>query len=114
MPVMRGGGGAVVSVDPIVSQIGIDILDSGGNAADAAIGMAAAVAVVEPYTSGLGGGGFFVHYDATSGEVETIDGRETAPCSFHDKVFVGADGAAMHSDTVVNSGLSVGVPATPA
>lgn len=114
MPVMRGGGGAVASVDPIVSQIGIDVLDKGGNAADAAIAMAAAVGVVEPYSSGIGGGGFFVHYDARTGKVETIDGRETAPRSFHDKVFVGPDGKAMDFDTVVNSGLSVGVPGTPA
>ena len=114
MPVMRGNGGAVASVDPIVSQIGIDILERGGNAADAAIGMAGAVGVVEPYSSGLGGGGFFVHYDARTGKVETIDGRETAPASFHDEVFVGDDGQAMDFDTVVNSGLSVGVPGTPA
>ena len=114
VPVMRGAGGAVASVDPIVSQIGIDVLERGGNAADAAVAMAAAVGVVEPYSSGIGGGGFFVHYDADTGKVETIDGRETAPASFHDKVFVGADGKAMDFDTVVNSGLSVGVPGTPA
>ena len=114
VPVMRGAGGAVASVDPIVSQIGIDVLERGGNAADAAVAMAAAVGVVEPYSSGIGGGGFFVHYDADTGKVETIDGRETAPASFHDKVFVGADGTAMDFDTVVNSGLSVGVPGTPA
>lgn len=114
VPVMRGNGGAVASVDPIVSQIGIDILERGGNAADAAIGMAGAVGVVEPYSSGLGGGGFFVHYDASTGKVETIDGRETAPASFDEKSFVGSDGRAMDFDTVVNSGLSVGVPGTPA
>lgn len=112
--VMRGGGGAVASVDPIVSQIGIDVLERGGNAADAAVAMAAAVGVVEPYTSGLGGGGFFVHYDSSTGTVETIDGRETAPATFHDKVFTEPDGSAMDFDTVVNSGLSVGVPGTPA
>ena len=114
VPLMRGGGGAVASVDPIASQVGIDILERGGNAADAAIGMAAAVGVVEPYSSGIGGGGFFVHYDAATGEVETIDGRETAPRSFHERTFVGADGQPMDFHTVVNSGLSVGVPGTPA
>ena len=114
MPVMRGGGGSVASVDPIVSQVGIDVLEKGGNAADAAVAMAGAVGVVEPYSSGIGGGGFFVHYDAKSGEVETIDGRETAPASFHDKVFLDKDGEEMDFDTVVNSGLSVGVPGTPA
>lgn len=114
VPVMRGAGGAVASVDPIVSQVGIDVLERGGNAADAAIAMAAAVGVVEPYSSGIGGGGFFVHYDAATGEVETIDGRETAPATFDEEVFTEADGSAMDFDTVVNSGLSVGVPGTPA
>lgn len=114
MPVMRGAGGAVASVDPIASQVGIDVLERGGNATDAAIAMAATVGVVEPYSSGLGGGGFFVHYDASSGKVETIDGRETAPASFTETSFVGSDGQAMDFDKVVNSGLSVGVPGTPA
>ena len=114
MPVMRGGGGAVASVDPIVSQVGIDVLEKGGNAADAAVAMAGTVGVVEPYSSGIGGGGFFVHYDARSGEVETIDGRETAPESFPEEVFLDEDGEEMDFDTVVNSGLSVGVPGTPA
>ena len=112
-PVMRGGGGAVSSVDPIASQVGIDVLKKGGNAADAAVAMAGAVGVVEPYSSGIGGGGFFVHYDSESGKVETIDGRETAPATYHDKTFIGEDGEPMDFDTVVNSGLSVGVPGTP-
>ncbi|MGO1167574.1 MAG: gamma-glutamyltransferase, partial [Janibacter sp.] len=114
MPVMRGSGGAVSSVDPIVSQVGIDVLEKGGNAADAAVAMAGAVGVVEPYSSGLGGGGFFVHYDSDSGTVETIDGRETAPASFDEDVFLDEEGEEMDFDTVVNSGLSVGVPGTPA
>lgn len=114
VPVMRGGGGAVSSVDPIASQVGIDVLEKGGNAADAAVAMAGAVGVVEPYSSGIGGGGFFVHYDAKSGKVETIDGRETAPASFDEESFLDEDGEPMDFDTVVNSGHSVGVPGTPA
>lgn len=114
VPVMTGGGGAVASVDPIASQVGIDILKKGGTAADAAVATAAAVATVEPYSSGIGGGGFFVHYDAQTQEVTTIDGRETAPATFHDTVFQNPDGSPMDFDTVVNSGLSVGVPGTAA
>lgn len=114
VPVMRGGGGAVSSVDPIASQVGIDVLEKGGNAADAAVAMAGAVGVVEPYSSGIGGGGFFVHYDAKSGKVETIDGRETAPATYDEESFLDEDGEPMDFDTVVNSGLSVGVPGTPA
>ncbi|CAN7394986.1 gamma-glutamyltransferase [Knoellia sp. LjRoot47] len=114
VPVMTGGGGAVASVDPVASQVGIDVLRRGGNAADAAVATAAAVAAVEPYSSGIGGGGFFVHYDARSKKVTTIDGRETAPATFHEKVFLRSDGTPMDFNTVVNSGLSVGVPGTPA
>ncbi|PRY63670.1 gamma-glutamyltranspeptidase/glutathione hydrolase [Knoellia remsis] len=114
VPVMTGGGGAVASVDPVASQVGIDILERGGNAADAAVATAAAVAAVEPYSSGIGGGGFFVHYSAKTGKVETIDGRETAPATFTENVFQNPDGSAMDFMTVVNSGLSVGVPGTPA
>ncbi|KGN34662.1 gamma-glutamyltransferase [Knoellia sinensis KCTC 19936] len=114
VPVMTGGGGAVATVDPIGTQVGIDILEKGGTAADAAVAAAAAIGAVEPYSSGIGGGGFFVHYDAETGEVTTIDGRETAPATFHERVFRNPDGSAMDFDTVVNSGLSVGVPGTPA
>ncbi|MFC7489158.1 MULTISPECIES: gamma-glutamyltransferase [unclassified Knoellia] len=114
VPVMTGGGGAVASVDPIASQVGIDILEKGGTAADAAVATAAAIATVEPYSSGIGGGGFFVHYDGQSKKVTTLDGRETAPATFHEKVFLNPDGTPMDFNTVVNSGLSVGAPGTAA
>lgn len=111
---MTGAGGAVASVDPVASQVGIDVLRRGGNAADAAIATAAALGVVEPYANGIGGGGFFVYYDAKRGKISTIDGRETAPQGLTEKGFLKADGTPMDFDTVVNSGLSVGVPGTPA
>lgn len=114
VPVMRGAGGAVSSVDPVASQVGIDVLERGGNATDAAVATAAALGVTEPYSAGIGGGGFFVHYDASTGEVGTIDGRETAPMTYDERTFTNPDGTAMDFDTVVNSGLSVGVPGTPA
>src|SRR5690242_18508980 len=71
VPVMRGGGGAVSSVDAVASQVGIDVLKAGGNAADAAVATAAALGVTEPYSTGIGGGGFFVFYDAKTGQVKT-------------------------------------------
>src|SRR5829696_4921399 len=115
VPVMVGSGGAVSSVDRDASQVGIDVLARGGNAADAAIATAAALGVTEPYSTGIGGGGFLVYYDAQSKKVSTIDGRETAPATFTDKTFTDpATGEALNFDTVVRSGLSVGVPGTPA
>ena len=115
VPVMSGYGGAVSSVDRDASQAGIDVLRRGGNAADAAIAVAAMLGVVEPYTSGIGGGGFFVWHDGRTGRVSTIDGREAAPASFTDKAFLDpATGTPLPFNTAVNSGLSVGVPGTPA
>jgi gamma-glutamyltranspeptidase/glutathione hydrolase len=110
---MTGSDGAVASVDRDASQVGIDVLASGGNAADAAVATAAALGVTEPYSAGIGGGGFLVYYDARSHTVSTIDGRETAPKTFTQNSFT-TGGKPMNFDTVVNSGLSVGVPGTPA
>src|SRR4051812_7926161 len=112
VPVMTGGGGAVASVDQTASQVGIDELRSGGNAADAAVAMAGTLGVTEPYSSGIGGGGFFVYYDARHHKVSTIDGRESAPMAFTPTVFTAPDGSALDFNTVVSSGLSVGVPGT--
>src|SRR5215211_6000579 len=112
VPVMRGAGGAVSSVDGVASQVGIDVLRRGGNAADAAVATAAALGVTEPYSAGVGGGGFFVYYDASSKRVLTIDGRETAPARFTETVFV-ENGVPIPFAEAVTSGLSVGVPGTP-
>ncbi|MEX5294033.1 gamma-glutamyltransferase [Kocuria sp. CPCC 205268] len=112
VPVMTGGGGAVSSVDPLASQVGIDVLERGGTAADAAVAAAATLGVTEPYSAGIGGGGFFVHYSAETGEVRTIDGRETAPATFTEDEFLGEDGEPLDFATVVSSGKSVGVPGT--
>ncbi|MEX5299616.1 gamma-glutamyltransferase [Kocuria sp. CPCC 205292] len=112
VPTMTGGGGAVSSVDPLASQVGIDVLERGGTAADAAVAAAAALGVTEPYSAGIGGGGFFVHHSGRTGEVRTIDGRETAPATFTEDEFLGADGEPLDFATVVSSGRSVGVPGT--
>ena len=87
-PTSKGYGGAVTSVDPEASRIGLEVLRRGGNAVDAAIATAAALGVTEPYSSGIGGGGYFVHYDARSGKVSTLDGRETAPRTMPHDAFV--------------------------
>ena len=114
-PVAIGSGGAVSSVDPYATEIGLKVLQDGGNAVDAAVATAAALGVTEPYSAGVGGGGFFVYYDARSGKVHTIDGRETAPEAMVENSFVDpATGLPMPFAQAVTSGLSVGVPGTPA
>ncbi|MFL6004443.1 MAG: gamma-glutamyltransferase [Nocardioides sp.] len=113
VPTARGFDGAVTSVDPYATQIGLDVLKAGGNATDAAVATAAALGVTEPYSAGVGGGGFFVHYDAATGAVQTIDGRETAPMGMPEDAFVDPDtGQAYSFNDLVSSGVSVGVPGT--
>ncbi|MFF6911709.1 gamma-glutamyltransferase [Streptomyces sp. NPDC012466] len=112
-PVAVGYGGAVSSVDPDASAAGIEVLRKGGNAVDAAVATAAALGVTEPYSAGIGGGGYFVYYDAKSRTVRTIDGRETAPLSADKDLFV-ENGKPVPFAEAVSSGLSVGTPGTPA
>ncbi|MEV4729063.1 gamma-glutamyltransferase [Saccharopolyspora sp. NPDC049426] len=107
-----GFGGAVSSVDPDATRAGLDVLRRGGTAADAAVATAAALGVTEPYSAGIGGGGYFVHYDSATGEIDTIDGRETAPASAREDLFL-ENGRPIPFDEAVTSGLGVGVPGTP-
>ncbi|MGY2066045.1 gamma-glutamyltransferase [Blastococcus sp. SYSU DS0619] len=109
-----GTGGAVATVDPDATRVGLDVLAAGGNAADAAVATAAALGVTEPYSAGIGGGGFFVYYDAATGEVTTIDGRETAPLAMGADAFLDEAGDPIPFAEAVSSGLSVGTPGTPA
>jgi len=113
-PVAVGYGGAVATVDLDASRAALEVLRSGGNAADAAVAAAAVLGVTEPYSSGIGGGGFFVHYDARTGAVSTVDGRETAPARMRPDSFIDpVTGQPLPFDQAVTSGLSVGVPGTP-
>ncbi|WP_405746070.1 gamma-glutamyltransferase [Streptomyces sp. NBC_01525] len=112
-PVAVGSGGVVSSVDQDASAAGIEVLKKGGNAVDAAVATAAALGVTEPYSSGVGGGGYFVYYDAKSRTVRTLDGRETAPRTAGPDLFQ-ENGKPLPFDDVVTSGLSVGTPGTPA
>ncbi|QFZ73538.1 gamma-glutamyltransferase [Streptomyces fagopyri] len=113
VPVAVGYGGAVASVDADASAAGIEVLRKGGNAVDAAVATAAALGVTEPYSSGVGGGGYFVYYDAESRSVHTIDGRETAPLSADSGLFL-ENGKPLAFADAVTSGLGVGTPGTPA
>ncbi|MGW7284047.1 gamma-glutamyltransferase [Streptomyces sp. NPDC054847] len=112
-PVAVGHGGAVASVDADASAAGIEVLRNGGNAVDAAVATAAALGVTEPYSAGIGGGGYFVHYDARTRTVHTVDGRETAPRSADASLFL-ENGTPVPFAEAVTSGLGVGTPGTPA
>ncbi|MGQ4511551.1 gamma-glutamyltransferase [Streptomyces sp. DW26H14] len=113
-PVATGYGGAVASVDADATAAGIQVLKAGGNAVDAAVATAAALGVTEPYSAGIGGGGYFVYYDAKSRTVHTVDGRETAPASADSGLFLDEDGKPLPFDDAVTSGRSVGAPGTAA
>ncbi|GHA75404.1 gamma-glutamyltransferase [Streptomyces termitum] len=113
VPVATGHGGAVASVDADASAAGVEILRRGGNVVDAAVAVAAALGVTEPYSAGIGGGGYLVYYDARSRTVHTLDGRETAPASADAGLFL-EDGAPIPFEEGMTSGRSVGTPGTPA
>jgi gamma-glutamyltranspeptidase/glutathione hydrolase len=112
-PTARGYGGAVSTVDPTATAVGIEVLRRGGNAVDAAVAAAATLGVTEPFSAGIGGGGFFVYYDAAHRKVHTIDGRESGPASMTEDWFIDpADGKPYDFAEARVSGLSVGTPGT--
>ncbi|MQA85810.1 MAG: gamma-glutamyltransferase, partial [Streptosporangiales bacterium] len=114
VPVATGYGGAVATVDPHATKVGIGVLRRGGNAVDAAVAAAATLGVTEPFSSGIGGGGFFVYYDAGTRQVQTIDGRETAPLSMPRDAFIDLETGEPYPfyPDRVTGGVSVGVPGT--
>lgn len=114
-PVAKGYGGAVSTVDLDASAAAIEVLRKGGNAVDAAVAAAATLGVTEPYSAGIGGGGYFVYYDAKKEKVSTIDGRETAPAAMPTDAFIDpATKEPYPFRKQATSGISVGVPGTPA
>jgi gamma-glutamyltranspeptidase/glutathione hydrolase len=110
-PTAIGTGGAAASVERIATQAAIETLRHGGNAVDAAVVAAAVLGVTEPFSAGIGGGGFMVVYDASDGKVTTIDHRETAPAAMTPTSFW-ENGAPLPFSDARYSGLSVGVPGT--
>ncbi len=102
--------GTVSSADPRASEAGMEMLRKGGSASDAAMAMLLALNVVEPQSSGIGGGGFLVHHDAATGTIDTINGRETAPASATPQLFLDEGGVPLSFGQAVPGGKSVGVP----
>jgi len=110
-PVATGTGGAVATISAQASQSALSILNAGGNAVDAAVAAAATLGVTDPFSCGIGGGGFMVIYLAKDKRVITIDHRETAPAKAGPQLFQ-HDGKPLDFETAVASGLAVGVPGT--
>jgi len=110
-PVATGTGGAAATISEQATRSAIAVLDRGGNAVDAAVAAAATLGVTDPFSCGIGGGGFMVVYLAKEKRVVTLDHRETAPAAVTPALFI-EDGREMDFDTAVASGLSVGVPGT--
>jgi gamma-glutamyltranspeptidase/glutathione hydrolase len=101
--------GMVVTANPLASQAGAEIIAAGGSAVDAAIAIEAVLSLVEPQSSGLGGGGFMVHFENSTNTLSVYDGRETAPASATSDRFL-VDGGKMDYLDAKHSGLSTGVP----
>lgn len=100
---------AIASAHPLATQAGMDILNQGGNAFDAAIAVAASLGVVEPYSAGLGGGGFWLIHDAKAHKNIFIDAREKAPAAAHADLYLNKDGS-VNRDIAVNGALAAGIP----
>ncbi|WP_208349266.1 gamma-glutamyltransferase [Pseudaestuariivita rosea] len=104
----------VAAANPLAVEAGARVLEAGGSAADAMVAVQAVLGLVEPQSSGLGGGAFLVWYDAASGEVTTLDGRETAPLAATPTLFQDENGEPLAFFDAVVGGRSVGTPGTPA
>ena len=104
----------LAAANPLAVEAGADVLRAGGTAADAMVAVQAVLGLVEPQSSGLGGGAFLVWYDAATGEITTLDGRETAPLAVTPTLFQDENGEPLGFFDAVVGGLSVGTPGTPA
>jgi gamma-glutamyltranspeptidase/glutathione hydrolase len=100
----------IAAANPYAAKAGLEMLHAGGSAVDAAIAAQMVLTLVEPESSGLGGGAFLVLYDPKTKKVTTFDGRETAPASATSDMFLGPDGKPRPKSQVIPGGLSVGVP----
>ena len=100
----------IAVAEPLAAKAGMDVLKRGGTAADAAVAIQAVLGLIEPQSSGLGGGSFMLFYDARTGTISEYGGRETAPAAATPDMFMGADGKPLPFGTAVVSGRATGVP----
>ncbi|MCP5429157.1 MAG: gamma-glutamyltransferase [Chromatiaceae bacterium] len=109
----RPSAEAIASAHPLATEAGLLVLQAGGNAFDAAVAVSAALAVVEPYGSGLGGGGFWLLHRARDGRQVMIDGRERAPLAAHRDMYLDAQGDVIPRASI-DGPLAAGIPGVPA
>ena len=116
LAIATGRGGAVATVDADATRVGLEVLRRGGNAIDAAVAAAAAVGVTDPFSAGIGGGGFMVIYLKDHDRLITLDGREQAPASATVDLFkdpINPGDLLPLAPNRISSGVAVGVPGTP-
>jgi gamma-glutamyltranspeptidase/glutathione hydrolase len=109
----KTGKAAIASAHKLATEAGFEVIAQGGNAFDAAIAVAAALSVVEPHSSGIGGGGFFLLHRASDGKDTMIDARETAPAAVDAKKYLDAQGK-LDADKARNGPLAAAIPGEPA
>ena len=107
---VRAAHAMIAAAHPAAAEAGARILEAGGDAIDAAIAAQMVLGLVEPQSSGVGGGGFLLYYDAARGIVEAHDGRETAPAAVDERLFLTSDGTPRSWLEAAVGGLPVGVP----
>src|SRR6185369_10444756 len=100
----------VIAANPLAAQAGLNVLKRGGSAVDAAVAVQAMLGVVEPQSSGIGGGAFMTYLDARTGKIVVYDGREVAPAQAVSTMFLDATGKPLPFNTAVLSGRATGVP----
>lgn len=105
----KKGLAAIASAHELSTQAGMDILEQGGNAFDAAVAVAASLGVVEPYSAGIGGGGFWLLYQAKTDSYHFVDAREMAPSAAHRDYYLNEDGS-VNRDKAVNGPTAAGIP----
>lgn len=110
---VQGRKWMIAAANPHAAEAGANILRAGGNAIDAMVAVQTTLGLVEPQSSGLGGGGFLVYWDNDQKRLHTFDGRETAPTDIGPKLFIDEKGKTIRFFDAVVSGLSVGVPGLP-
>ena len=100
----------VIAANPLAAKAGMEVLERGGNAADAALAVQTMLSLVEPQSSGVGGGAFLTYFDAATGKVTIYDGRETAPMQASRTMFLDEGGKPLPFPAAVTSGRATGVP----